>query len=330
MERQADYLFEMPGRSWHATARMFAGSGRFDVVAVDESGRGLPRTNVLLPEGFLAAHPCRRLIGASLKFERSMERSRVRHRSGGGRPSRAERAVRPQPRAADCTHRVPTITSCGGCARTRRRSSAAASRASCTTASRSRCSASRWRSSSSGAARPRKGRQLAADLARVHRIVRDEVVSVRELMEGIRVGDVESEDILHHLGKVVDRFSRHTGSPRASCRTDTTPRCRHTFAANGGNHSRSARQRAQAQRSRPGHRSHGRSTASWWRLSIEDDGRGFEFAGRRTLDRSDSSARVHARSGERVRLIGGALAVESRPGFGARIEVAVPVTVKAA
>jgi signal transduction histidine kinase len=64
---------------------------------------------------------------------------------------------------------------------------------------------------------------------------------------------------------------------------------------------------------------------AWWKLSIEDDGRGFTFAGRRSHEELDALRQGPRTIAERVRLINGVMTVESRPGFGARIEVDVPI-----
>jgi signal transduction histidine kinase len=61
-----------------------------------------------------------------------------------------------------------------------------------------------------------------------------------------------------------------------------------------------------------------------WRLTVDDDGRGFEFAGRHTLDELDAARRGPLVIKERVRGLGGALTIDSTPGRGARVEVDVP------
>jgi signal transduction histidine kinase len=62
-----------------------------------------------------------------------------------------------------------------------------------------------------------------------------------------------------------------------------------------------------------------------WKLSIEDDGRGFPFAGRLAQPELDQSRQGPRTIGERIRLIGGSLIVESRPGFGACLELTIPL-----
>jgi signal transduction histidine kinase len=61
-----------------------------------------------------------------------------------------------------------------------------------------------------------------------------------------------------------------------------------------------------------------------WAFDVDDDGRGFEFGGRRSQADLDLERRGPVIIKERVRSIGGQLAVESDPGHGARIEVRVP------
>ena len=61
-----------------------------------------------------------------------------------------------------------------------------------------------------------------------------------------------------------------------------------------------------------------------WKLVIEDDGRGFEFSGRLSQAELDAARRGPLVLKERVRSIGGELAIESVPGHGARLEIAVP------
>src|SRR4029078_9577458 len=68
-KRHGDYLFETPGAAWHAVARLLPGrKTRFAAVAVDDPGRRLAVSEVVLPAGFLATHPCRRLVSASLQL----------------------------------------------------------------------------------------------------------------------------------------------------------------------------------------------------------------------------------------------------------------------
>jgi signal transduction histidine kinase len=65
--------------------------------------------------------------------------------------------------------------------------------------------------------------------------------------------------------------------------------------------------------------SHGR-----WVLRIDDDGRGFDFAGRRGMSELEEQSQGPYVIRERVSTLGGELEIESKPGRGARLEIAFP------
>ena len=61
-----------------------------------------------------------------------------------------------------------------------------------------------------------------------------------------------------------------------------------------------------------------------WELVIDDDGQGFPFSGRLTLDQLDHTRRGPVVIKERVRAIGGQLTIDSNPEHGARLTVTIP------
>jgi signal transduction histidine kinase len=61
-----------------------------------------------------------------------------------------------------------------------------------------------------------------------------------------------------------------------------------------------------------------------WLLVIEDDGRGFGFAGRFSQTELDEARKGPVVLKERVRLINAQLTIESHPGQGSRLEITVP------
>jgi signal transduction histidine kinase len=61
-----------------------------------------------------------------------------------------------------------------------------------------------------------------------------------------------------------------------------------------------------------------------WILTIDDDGRGFEFYGRFSHSELEDSRRGPLIIKERVRAIGGELSIDTRPGRGARLEIKIP------
>jgi signal transduction histidine kinase len=64
-----------------------------------------------------------------------------------------------------------------------------------------------------------------------------------------------------------------------------------------------------------------------WELSVEDDGRGFDFEGHVTQDELDRIGKGPRIIKERVRLLGGSLTIESNPGAGAKLTVTLPLKV---
>jgi signal transduction histidine kinase len=59
-------------------------------------------------------------------------------------------------------------------------------------------------------------------------------------------------------------------------------------------------------------------------LTVDDDGKGFEFSGRYTLDDLDRERRGPLVIKERVRQIGGTMILDSAPGRGSRLEITIP------
>jgi signal transduction histidine kinase len=61
-----------------------------------------------------------------------------------------------------------------------------------------------------------------------------------------------------------------------------------------------------------------------WKLVVDDDGRGFPFAGRFDLAQLDADRRGPLVIKERVRTLGGEITIESTPGRGSRLEITLP------
>ncbi|MDP2734650.1 MAG: hypothetical protein Q8P12_00410, partial [bacterium] len=61
-----------------------------------------------------------------------------------------------------------------------------------------------------------------------------------------------------------------------------------------------------------------------WKLTVDDDGRGFPFAGHLSQAELDKARRGPVVIKERVRSVGGELTVDSIPGRGARLEITIP------
>ena len=162
------------------------------------------------------------------------------------------------------------------------------------------------------------------DLERIQEILRREVLGLRELMQEMRPVDVGPRDLLEFLSNLVDRFRRDTGisarfvtaleevtlSPRM-CRemVRITQEALFNVRRHSGAHTVMVRMHADG---------------AYWKLEIEDDGRGFGFSGRMTGAEMDATHTGPQVIRERVRHIGGELVIESLPGRGAKLEIALP------
>jgi signal transduction histidine kinase len=171
---------------------------------------------------------------------------------------------------------------------------------------------------------------LAPRLERIQELLREQVFDLRTLMQQMRPLDISPRQLLDHLAETVDRFRRNTGisaefvsgldevelSPRV-CRE--LVRIAQEALANIRKHSGARRVlvRFGAQDGK-------------WTLAVEDDGRGFEFAGRKSLAELDACRKGPQVIKERVRTLGGDLEIESLPGQGTRLEITFPQRAQAA
>jgi signal transduction histidine kinase len=166
--------------------------------------------------------------------------------------------------------------------------------------------------------------RVAGELARIQGLLREEVLKLRELMQEMKSIDVDARKLPAVVNDTVERFARETGiSARFVFElepSDMSPRvCRELVRivqealVNVRKHSR-ARQVLVRLFSKGGQ----------WKLTVEDDGRGFDFSGRLSQIELDEAHRGPLVIKERVRLIDGELTIESTPGQGSRLEITVP------
>jgi signal transduction histidine kinase len=165
---------------------------------------------------------------------------------------------------------------------------------------------------------------VGGELGRIQGLLREEVLKLRELMQQMKSIDVDSRRLLSLITDAVERFERETGIS-ARFVTDITKLempdkvCRELLRivqeglVNVRKHSKARHVLLRLS-----------SGASQWSLTLEDDGKGFSFSGRLTQEELDQMGKGPMIIKERVRLIAGALTVESNPGAGVRLEVKVP------
>lgn len=165
---------------------------------------------------------------------------------------------------------------------------------------------------------------MTGELERIQGLLREEVLKLRELMQEMKSTEVDARRLAEFLRDTVLRFQRETGIvaqfvldgdevmlPQAVCRE--LARIAQEALVNVRKHSGAKQVLVQLLQDEGG-----------WRLTIEDNGAGFPFAGRISQSELDASGRGPTIIRERVRLIQGDLTIESKPGKGSRVEVYVP------
>jgi signal transduction histidine kinase len=165
---------------------------------------------------------------------------------------------------------------------------------------------------------------VGGELGRIQGLLREEVLKLRELMQQMKSIDVDDRRFMSVVIDTVERFERETGistrfvtdiekleMPGKVCREML--RIVQEGLVNVRKHSKARHALVRLS-----------SSDSQWSLTLEDDGKGFPFSGRLTQDELDRMGKGPTIIKERVRLIEGALTVESNPGLGTRLEVKVP------
>jgi signal transduction histidine kinase len=164
-----------------------------------------------------------------------------------------------------------------------------------------------------------------AEIMRAQEQLHGEVVNARELMQRLKPVTVNPADLPGRLADLAERFRRDTGIDTQFVSAvdeelDMSPRL--------------ARELVRiAQEALVNIRKHSgasqvvlrfAASATNWTLGIDDDGHGFDLAGRHTLDDLDRTRRGPALIKERVRGIRGDLVLDSEPGRGTSLQISIP------
>lgn len=171
-----------------------------------------------------------------------------------------------------------------------------------------------------GAVAPAAG----AELERIQELLHDEAVGMRELVHGLKSRTLAPGQLVESLRAIVEGFREETGifvSFVSQCREIKLQPvvCREVAQIlrealmNVRKHSGAHKVEVRFEQQN-----------GCCKLLIDDDGRGFSFAGQRSLAELESSHQGPWVIKERVRVIRGDLTVESKPGRGSRLEVTVP------
>jgi signal transduction histidine kinase len=164
---------------------------------------------------------------------------------------------------------------------------------------------------------------LSDDLARLQQLLGDEARAVREVMNQIRPLDIGRGQAVRVFEDLVTRFSRESGiEARFSTDADGAgmlPRTARELGRTLQESLRNIRKHAGARRVDVEFR----ETPSRWQLVVENDGRPFGFIGRKTLEELEAIQKGPRVIKERVRELGGDLAIHSSA-QGVRLDITVP------
>ena len=166
--------------------------------------------------------------------------------------------------------------------------------------------------------------KVSDELGRIQALLRQEVLNLRDLMRHMKPLELGPRQFLDFVAYTVEKFRHETGiSAEFVCPlqdVSLAPRTRTEMARivqealmNVRKHSKAGHVVVRFE-----------SNDGNWKLSIDDDGRGFDFSGRLSQADLDSARKGPLVIKERVRALGGELVVESDPGHGARLEISVP------
>jgi len=317
---ETTYLFPAPTESWYAVARADTGGHSLQIRGLQRGQVRARHVGIDVPDKFLAAHAFQSVLVVSTSFGGQwQDRLFVFDANGGSRPLRMLRAI--ATRIGPAIHTLDLLGQLGS------RVGAAA---------RARVA----RELHDGVIQSLIGlemqvevwrRTAAADdpsvgdrLARIQTVLRHEILDLRDLMQQLKPPSIESAQILEYLADLVGRFQQQTGivshfvseidelklSPRVC---GELARIVQEALVNVRKHSgaRTVLVRVSA-------------PEGYWKFEIDDDGHGFGFAGRHSQADLEIGRKGPVVIKERVRAIGGTLAVESAPGQGARVEIWLP------
>jgi len=320
---RAVYLFELPADVWFVEANKGGGEGPANVAALDKDGNRVSYTPANFMQAFAQKHPFRNAIVVSFLFGREWwGRFFLLDPRSAGDPEEEMHFLQELVKQAG-----PAVYNVYLLRRLRLRAGAA---------ERARFA----RELHDGAVQSLIAVEMQVDvirrqsqtqpelvtgeLSRIQTLLREEVLKLRELMQQMKSVDLDAKRLLGFLGDTVERFQRETGiaarftsdvqaveMPQPVCRE--IARIVQEALVNVRKHSQATQVQVRLG-------SHNRA----WQVEIEDNGRGFPFEGYMSQTQLDADGKGPTVIQERVRLLEGQLAIESKPGQGARLEISVP------
>ena len=173
-------------------------------------------------------------------------------------------------------------------------------------------------------------RQVAADpphllkeIGHLQDLLRKEILDLRERMHLLKPVEVEPFQLVNRLAETVDQFRREQPITASFVSDDRevslSPRVCSELVRILQEALVNVRKHSGAHKALV---RFGRENGTW-KLLVEDDGRGFCFTGRLSLEELDAASLGPRVIKERMHKIGGQLVIESVPGCGARLEISL-------
>jgi signal transduction histidine kinase len=170
-----------------------------------------------------------------------------------------------------------------------------------------------------------RGSPMVEDVARVAKLLRSEILDLRDTMQRLKPIEVEPSQLVGFLDAAVARFERDSGIHALfDCSVedvDLPPGfCREV--------ARIVQEALHNVRKHSGARHvvvrFGSAEGGAFRLVVDDDGRGFPFSGNLSHAELDEGRKGPFVIKERVRALGGELTIVTSPGGGARLDILLP------
>ena len=322
--QHAVYKFDPPAQAWYAARRNTrSASGGFKTLAVGEKGKRLHHSVWAPPPGLLQAHPFRHALGLLLSYGNEWSGYLLMldpERAPSGESATAfllalSRHIGPALYNVYLTRRLRSRAGAVERARVARELHDGVIQALIGLEMRMDALKRQQTNHEGG---------LVPELDRIQMLLRKEVLNLRELMQQTKPLDLGPKQLLDFMAYSVDKFRRDTGIaakftsafeevhlPARVC--NEVGRILQEALVNVRRHSEAENVLVRFA-----------SASGYWKLTVDDDGKGFAFDGRLTHAELDAARVGPLVIKERVRAIGGELTVESGPGRGTRLEITFP------
>jgi signal transduction histidine kinase len=170
----------------------------------------------------------------------------------------------------------------------------------------------------------RHTQDVPSELLDIQQLVQREVSNLRQLIQQLKPVDFDPNRFVEWLSTVIDQYRQDTGIGvrfisdvrELVLPVEIAREVAHIVREALVNVARHSGAEHVVVRLSPEKRA--------WKLSIDDDGKGFQFVGRFSLAQLENNRHGPTVIKERVKALGGELTIDSRPGRGARLEIIFP------